>query len=39
MIETLQNLALGFSVALTPHVLFYAVLGCVVGTRSTFQNR
>ena len=32
MIETLQNLALGFSVALTPTVLFYAVLGCVVGT-------
>jgi len=32
VIETLQNLALGFSVALTPTVLFYAVLGCVVGT-------
>jgi putative tricarboxylic transport membrane protein len=32
MIETLQNLALGFSVALSPHVLFYAVLGCIVGT-------
>jgi putative tricarboxylic transport membrane protein len=32
MIETLQNLALGFSVALAPNVLFYAVLGCIVGT-------
>jgi putative tricarboxylic transport membrane protein len=32
VIETLQNLALGFSVALSPGVLFYAVLGCVVGT-------
>jgi len=32
VIETLQNLALGFSVALAPNVLFYAVLGCVVGT-------
>src|SRR5204862_5521659 len=32
MVETLQNLALGFSVALTPGVIFYAFLGCVVGT-------
>ena len=32
MVETLQNLALGFSVALQPTVLAYAVLGCVVGT-------
>ena len=32
MTETLQNLYLGFSVALTPSVLFYAFLGCVIGT-------
>ena len=32
MIETLQNLALGFSVALSPPILFYAFVGCVVGT-------
>ena len=32
MVETLQNLALGFSVALQPTVLAYAVLGCIVGT-------
>jgi len=32
MIDTLNSLALGFSVALQPTVLFYAVLGCVVGT-------
>jgi putative tricarboxylic transport membrane protein len=32
MLETLNNLALGFSVALSPAVLGYAVLGCVVGT-------
>jgi len=32
VIETLNSLALGFSVALQPTVLFYAVLGCVVGT-------
>src|SRR5439155_8992593 len=32
MVETLQNLALGFSIALTPGVLFYAFAGCVVGT-------
>jgi putative tricarboxylic transport membrane protein len=30
--ETLQNLALGFSVALSPGVLLYAFVGCVVGT-------
>ena len=32
MIETLQNLGLGFSVALTPHVLWYGFIGCLVGT-------
>ena len=32
MLETLQNLALGFSTALTPSVLLYAFVGCVVGT-------
>jgi putative tricarboxylic transport membrane protein len=32
MIETLQNLSLGFSVALQPAVLFYAFVGCVIGT-------
>jgi putative tricarboxylic transport membrane protein len=32
MAETLQNLALGFSVALQPAVLLYAFVGCVVGT-------
>ena len=32
MAETLQNLYLGFSVALTPSVLFYAFVGCVIGT-------
>src|SRR5436853_1160300 len=32
MVETLQNLYLGFSVALSPPVLFYAFVGCVVGT-------
>src|SRR3990170_3627663 len=30
--ETFQNLYLGFSVALTPTVLFYAFVGCVIGT-------
>jgi putative tricarboxylic transport membrane protein len=30
--ETLENLYLGFSVALSPAVLIYAVIGCVVGT-------
>ena len=32
MAETLQNLALGFSVALSPTVLLYAFVGCVIGT-------
>ncbi|HXV48152.1 MAG TPA: tripartite tricarboxylate transporter permease [Candidatus Binatia bacterium] len=32
MVETLQNLYLGFSVALAPNVLLYAFVGCVVGT-------
>ena len=32
MPETLQNLALGFSVALQPTILFYAFAGCVIGT-------
>ena len=32
MPETLQNLALGFSVALQPAMLFYAFAGCVIGT-------
>ena len=32
MIETLQNLYLGFSVALAPGVLWYGFVGCVVGT-------
>jgi putative tricarboxylic transport membrane protein len=32
MVETLQNLALGFSTALTPSVLLYAFVGCLVGT-------
>src|SRR5512145_2631155 len=32
MIETLQNLYLGFSVALTPGVLLYAFIGCIIGT-------
>jgi putative tricarboxylic transport membrane protein len=30
--DTLHNLALGFSVALSPGVLLYAFIGCVVGT-------
>jgi len=30
--ETLQNLYLGFAIALSPGVLVYGVLGCVVGT-------
>ena len=30
MAETLANLALGFSVALSPPILLYAVVGCVV---------
>ena len=32
MADTLHNLYLGFSVALAPSVLFYAFVGCVVGT-------
>ncbi|OGL22974.1 MAG: transporter [Candidatus Rokubacteria bacterium RIFCSPLOWO2_12_FULL_69_21] len=32
MAETFQNLYLGFSVALTPAVLLYAFVGCVIGT-------
>ncbi len=32
MAETLQNLAAGFAVALSPGVLTYAFLGCVIGT-------
>src|SRR5918994_4636621 len=32
MAETLQNLLLGFSVALQPSILVYAFLGCLVGT-------
>jgi putative tricarboxylic transport membrane protein len=32
VLETLQNLALGFSVALAPDVLILAVIGCVIGT-------
>jgi putative tricarboxylic transport membrane protein len=30
--ETLQNLTLGFSVALSPAVLLYAFVGCLIGT-------
>jgi putative tricarboxylic transport membrane protein len=32
MVETLQNLSLGFSVALSPAVLLYAFVGCVIAT-------
>ncbi len=32
MLETLQNLYLGFTVALSPAVLLYAFAGCLVGT-------
>ena len=32
MVETFQNLYLGFTVALSPPILFYAFVGCVVGT-------
>jgi putative tricarboxylic transport membrane protein len=32
VLETLQNLAVGFSVALTPSVLLYAFVGCLIGT-------
>ena len=32
MVETFNNLLLGFSVALQPSILVYAFVGCVVGT-------
>jgi putative tricarboxylic transport membrane protein len=32
VIETVQNLALGFSVALTPVLLLHALVGCIIGT-------
>src|SRR5581483_1444607 len=32
MLETLQNLYLGFTVALSPAVFLYAVIGCIIGT-------
>ncbi|MBI3041998.1 MAG: tripartite tricarboxylate transporter permease [Betaproteobacteria bacterium] len=32
MAETFQNLMLGFSVALQPSILVYAVVGCLIGT-------
>jgi putative tricarboxylic transport membrane protein len=32
VLDTFQNLALGFGVALAPGVLLYAVAGCLVGT-------
>ncbi|MFN7087256.1 MAG: tripartite tricarboxylate transporter permease [Burkholderiales bacterium] len=32
MLETFNNLLLGFSVALTPSILVYAFVGCVIGT-------
>ena len=32
MLETLQNLYLGFTVALSPAVFLYAVVGCIIGT-------
>jgi putative tricarboxylic transport membrane protein len=32
MAETLQNLYLGFSIALSPSILIYAFAGCVIGT-------
>ncbi len=32
MVETFNNLMLGFSVALQPSVLVYAFVGCVIGT-------
>jgi putative tricarboxylic transport membrane protein len=32
LVETLQNLYLGFSVALSPVILLYAFVGCVIGT-------
>ena len=32
MFETLHNLAVGFSVALSPSVMLYAFIGCLIGT-------
>ena len=32
MLETLANLGAGFAVALSPPILFYAFVGCVIGT-------
>ena len=32
MLDTLQNLYLGFTVALAPTVFLYAVVGCIIGT-------
>lgn len=32
MVETFNNLMLGFSVALTPSILVYAFVGCIIGT-------
>jgi putative tricarboxylic transport membrane protein len=32
MTETLHNLYLGFSVALSPNILLYAFVGCIIGT-------
>jgi putative tricarboxylic transport membrane protein len=32
VLETIQNLGMGFAVALSPPVLLYAFIGCVVGT-------
>jgi putative tricarboxylic transport membrane protein len=32
MSDTMQNLALGFSIALSPDVFIYAIAGCLVGT-------
>ncbi len=32
MIETFNNLLMGFTVALQPHVFFYAFVGCLIGT-------
>ncbi|HEY7678022.1 MAG TPA: tripartite tricarboxylate transporter permease [Candidatus Methylomirabilis sp.] len=32
MLETLQNLSTGFAVALSPTVLLYAFVGCIIGT-------
>ncbi len=32
MLETLQNLSSGFATALSPSVLLYAFVGCIVGT-------